>query len=217
MAERSKAGRKPGRPKGKPLSAKERAQRRAAPLKTGEHAQTALGQALPPCKPAVCPNDGKGTCEVKTAVEKAGGGLSSCLVSLGHQDTIAAFAQAIENGDIKGLRDLTAASLAGQTVLAHSQLQELIREGLVVDFPIIGKNQDGEVEIVGSRPVENPRAAQTLKLLQQLGHTAQDQAITPKSQGERNRDEGLGQAGHAAFITRMRQQLAGGLHGEEGE
>ena len=37
---------KGGRPKGKPLSAKERAQRRAAAVKTGEYASTALGQAL---------------------------------------------------------------------------------------------------------------------------------------------------------------------------
>ena len=61
---------KPGRPKGKPMSAKERAQRRAAAVKTGQYATTALGQALPPCKPAVCPNDSKGTCEVKQAVER---------------------------------------------------------------------------------------------------------------------------------------------------
>jgi hypothetical protein len=200
---------KPGRPKGKPLSPKERAQRRAAALKHGEFAQSVLGQALPPCKPAVCPNGGRGTCEVKSAVENAGGGLSSCLVALGHKDAIDAFAQAIETGDIKGLTALTAASLAGQTVLAQGQLQELIGEGLVIEMPIVGRNQDGEPEIIGHRPVENPRAAQTLKLLQQLGHTAQDQAITPKSQGERDRDQGLGQAGQAAWINSMRRQLTG--------
>ena len=50
-----------GRPKGKPLSAKERAQRRAAAVKTGEHATTALGQALPPRKPAIYPNEGTGS------------------------------------------------------------------------------------------------------------------------------------------------------------
>jgi hypothetical protein len=68
---------KGGRPKGKPLSPKERAQRRAAAVKTGEYATTALGQALPPCKPAGCPNNGTGTCDVKTAVESRGAGLST--------------------------------------------------------------------------------------------------------------------------------------------
>jgi hypothetical protein len=29
-------------------------------MKTGEHSNTALGQALPPCKPVVCPNEGTG-------------------------------------------------------------------------------------------------------------------------------------------------------------
>jgi hypothetical protein len=65
---------KGGRPKGRPLSAKERAQRRAAAVKTGEYASTALAQALPPCKPAVCPNDRTGTCDVKRAIESRGAG-----------------------------------------------------------------------------------------------------------------------------------------------
>src|SRR6185436_19621999 len=93
---------KVGRPKGKPLSPKERAQRRAAAVKTGEYATTALGQALPPCKPAVCPN-GTGTCDLKRAVESRGAGLSACLVSLGHHDVMQSYLAAIQSGDLNGL------------------------------------------------------------------------------------------------------------------
>lgn len=205
---------KRGRPKGKPLSAKERAQRRAAAVKTGEHATTALGQALPPCKPAVCPNEGKGTCDVKRAVESRGAGLSACLVSLGHQDTMEKYLAAIERGDLAGLAELAATSMAGQLALAHGELSLLMQEGLVVQVPIVSRNADGDLEVVAERPVENPRAANTFQLLRQLGHTAADQAITPRSSGERERDQGLGLAGRAAWVSQMRKGLAGEGEGD---
>jgi hypothetical protein len=63
---------------------------------------TALGKALPRCKPAVCPNDGTGTCDVKRAVEARGGGLSACLVSLGHHEVMQAYLAAIQTGDLAG-------------------------------------------------------------------------------------------------------------------
>ena len=201
---------KGGRPKGKPLSAKERAQRRAAAVKTGEYASTALGQALPPCKPAVCPNDRTGTCDVKRAVESRGAGLSACLVSLGHHDVMQAYLSAIQTGDLNGLAELAATSMAGQLALAHGELNSLLQEGLVVQVPVLGRNAKGDLEVVAERPVENPRAANTFQLLRQLGHTAVDQAITPRSSGERERDQGLGLAGRAAWVSQMRKGLAGG-------
>ena len=200
---------KGGRPKGKPLSAKERAQRRAAAVKTGEYATTALGQALPPCKPSVCPNDGTGTCDVKRAIEARGAGLSACLVSLGHHEVMQKYLAAIQAGDLNGLAELAATSMAGQLALAHGELAVLMREGLVVQVPVVGRNAEGELEIVAERPVENPRAANTFQLLRQLGHTAADQAITPKASGERERDHGLGLAGRAAWVSQMRKNLAG--------
>ncbi|HET9229061.1 MAG TPA: hypothetical protein VFR31_20455 [Thermoanaerobaculia bacterium] len=211
MPKRTTSERKgrPGRPKGKPLSAKERAQRRAAAVKTGQHATSALAQALPPCKPAVCPNDGKGTCDLKRAVEARGAGLSACLVSLGHQDTMQKYLAAIERGDLNGLAELAATSMAGQLALAQGELATLLHEGLVVQVPVVGRNADGDLEVVAERPIENPRAANTFQLLRQLGHTATDQAITPKSSGERERDQGLGLAGRAAWVSQMRKGLAG--------
>jgi len=201
---------KGGRPKGKPLSAKERAQRRAAAVKTGEYATTALAQALPPCKPAVCPNGGTGTCDVKRAVEAQGGGLSACLVSLGQHEVMQKYLAAIQSGDLSGLAELAATSMAGQLALAHGELAVLMREGLVTQVPIVGRNAEGDLEVVAERPVENPRAANTFQLLRQLGHTAADQAITPKASGERERDHGLGLAGRATWVNQMRRGLAAG-------
>jgi len=199
---------KGGRPKGKPLSAKERAQRRAAAVKTGQYATTALAQTLPPCKPGVCPN-GTGTCDVKRAVEARGAGLSACLVSLGQHEVMQKYLAAIQTGDLSGLAELAATSMAGQLALAHDQLALLLQEGLVVSFPIVGRNADGDLEVIAERPAENPRAASAFQLLRQLGHTATDQAITPKANGERERDHGLGLAGRAAWVQQMRRGLAG--------
>jgi hypothetical protein len=207
---------KGGRPKGKPLSAKERAQRRAAAVKTGQYASTALAQALPPCKPSACPNGGTGTCDVKRAVEAQGGGLSACLVSLGQHDVMQKYLAAIQSGDLSGLAELAATSMAGQLTLAHGELAVLMREGLVTQVPIVGRNADGELEVVAERPVENPRAANTFQLLRQLGHTAAEQAITPKASGERERDHGLGLAGRAAWVSQMRRGLAAG-EGEDSD
>jgi hypothetical protein len=201
---------KGGRPKGKPLSAKERAQRRAAAVKTGEYATTALAQALPPCKPAVCPNGGTGTCDVKRAIESQGGGLSACLASLGQYEVMQKFLAAIQSGDLSGIAELAATSMAGQLALAHGELAVLMQEGLVTQVPIVGRNADGDLEVVAERPVENPRAANTFQLLRQLGHTAAEQAITPKASGERERDHGLGLAGRAAWVSQMRRGLAAG-------
>ena len=200
---------KGGRPKGKPLSPKERAQRRAAAVKTGEYATTALAQALPPCKPAVCPN-GTGTCDVKRAIEAQGGGLSACLASLGQHELMQKYLAAIQSGDLSGIAELAATSMAGQLALAHGELAVLMQEGLVAHVPVVGRNADGELEVVAERPVENPRAANTFQLLRQLGHTAADQAITPKASGERERDHGLGLAGRAAWVSQMRRGLAAG-------
>ena len=207
---------KVGRPKGKPLSAKERAQRRAAAIKTGQYASTALAQALPPCKPSVCPNGGTGTCDVKRAVEAQGGGLSACLVALGQHEVMQKYLAAIQTGDLNGLAELAATSMAGQLALAHGQLTVLMQEGLVVHVPIVGRNAEGDLEVVAERPVENPRAANLFQLLRQLGHTAADQAITPKASGERERDHGLGLAGRAAWVSQMRRGLAAG-EGEDSD
>ncbi len=68
--------------------------------------------------------------------------------------------------------------------------------------------------MIAERPAENPRAANTFQLLRQLGHTAADQAITPKSNGERERDHGLGLAGRAAWVQQMRRGLADAGEGE---
>lgn len=216
---REQGGRGPGRPKGKPLSEKERAQRRAAPLKHGDFAQTAIAQALPPCKPAVCPaeptaeGDESGyPCQIKKEIEARGGGLSSCLVALGEQSTIQKYIDAIAKGDTSGIVELAATSLAAKSLLEHRELAQLLQEGLVIEQPIVGKGEGGP-EIIGYRHLENPRAGVVLKLGEQLGRTATDQVITPRSRGEKARDEGVGRLGHLAWIQSMR----GGLKGEPEE
>jgi hypothetical protein len=215
MSKRKPTGRKPGRPKGKPLSERERAQRRAAPLKHGEFATTALAQALPPCKPAVCPLESSSgaaagyPCDIKKTIEARGGGLSACLLALGEERTIQKYVDAITRGDTAGIAELAATSLAAKSRLEQDGLATLLTDGLTIEEPIVGKGPDGP-EILGSRLKEHPAAATILKLGEHLGRTAADQVVTPRARGEKARDEGLGQLGHAAWIRTMQNSLGGG-------
>lgn len=220
MSKRKPTGKKPGRPKGKPLSERERAQRRAAPLKHGEFATTALAQALPPCKPAACPLEAPSSpatagypCDIKKTIEARGGGLSACLLALGEEATIQKYVDAITRGDTAGIAELAATSLAAKSRLEQDGLATLLTDGLTIDEPIVGKGPDGP-EILGTRRKEHPAAATILKLGEHLGRTAADQVVTPKARGEKARDEGLGQLGHAAWIRSFQTAFAETGEGE---
>jgi hypothetical protein len=198
---------KRGRPKGKPLSPKERAQRATAALKTGEHSQRLLGKILPPCKPSVCPD--QYPCQVKEGIEGRGGGLAVCLQQLGHGDTVDAFRRAIGTGDTKAAGEIAALSLGAYSALEQSELVLLLGEGLTVDRPIFGRGEDGEPVELGSIAVENPRVDKLLRISDLLGHTAKQQVVTPHSRGEKAASEGISQLGQAAWIATMRRGLTG--------
>lgn len=205
--------RKAGRPKGKPLSKAERAQRRSAAVKHGQYAETTIAQSLPPCKPSTCEVY---PCEIKQEAQTRGGDLSQCPISLADGDLIERFRAAIVEGDTKGLAELSAASLAGMADLERAELARLRSEGLVIDveFPV-GREEDGSPIII-TRPVENPRADKLLKISTMLGHTADQQMITPKSRGEKAMATGIEQLGRAAWLRAKREEIGAALR-EEGD
>lgn len=205
MTERpGKGGKRPRRKY--TLSPAALAQRRAAAWKTGEHATTALRQAVPPCSRKHCPMSGDDlhNCSVKRQVEASGSALDVCPVRLvADPVTRDRYLTAIRDGKVEGLAELTATTLAGMAHLATSELAKIQDEGLAIPFTVYGP--DGS-PMDGVKP--NPRATPTLQLLDMLGMTASQQAITPKSQGERKRDEGL--TGLAELLVRRRQLAEGG-------
>jgi hypothetical protein len=189
-------------------------------LKHGEFATTALAQALPPCKPAVCPLEAPTSppganypCDIKKTIEARGGGLSACLLALGEESTIQKYVDAIVRGDTTGIAELAATSLAAKSRLEQDGLATLLADGLTIEEPIVGKGPDGP-EILGTRLKEHPAAAAILKLGEHLGRTAADQVVTPRARGEKARDEGLGQLGHAAWIRSFQTAFDGSGDGE---
>jgi hypothetical protein len=207
--------RKPRSPKGEKkrrytMSPKARAQRRVAARKHGLSASTPLRQVLPACNRRQCPlrdpsGDSAYPCGVKKAADEQGMVIESCpLPPVVNPDIKAAYLQAIAKGDPSAIAGIAATSLAAQTELAFSELQSLKKEGFSIERPILGD----EGEIVGTVSTTNPRAFPVLKLLDQLGHTAGQQAITPKASGERQRDEGIG--GFLEAAVAMRRKFAGG-------
>lgn len=190
---------KGGRPKGKPLSEVERAQRKAASWKHGKYASSALRQAVPPCRQDLCPLEGGPAadattaphgypCTIKQDMDRQRRGLEVCPVALTANPTLRDAVRKALDGDVDGLKDHTADALSAMFGLEQQELRLIVGEGLVVKRPMYSK--DGE--LIDQVDVVNPRAAPLFELTKQLGHTAADQAITPKSAGERQRDTGLG-------------------------
>lgn len=207
MSETNEPPKKRGRPKGKPLSPAERAQRRNAPRRHGLYATTAAGQTLPPCKRKACPAEasdrgGFDRCEVRRAVQSRGGALEGCIVALvADSAVLAAYTKALTTGDLAELGQLEAHTLAKLATLRDQELDKIHDEGgLAIDQSVF----DGEGEETGSRKVENPRAKPFLALNQQVGSTAKDNAITPSSRAEKGLNEGLTDAARRAWVDKMR-------------
>ncbi len=178
---------KRGRPKG-PCNPKELAQRRAAAWKHGGRAATPLRRSVHPCRPDLCPMS-TGTCALKEKIEAAGGALEACLVELGQTNEVReAYRNALETGDLAGLRDMVSSTLAAMAGLHQRELLALLTEGgFAIDQPVFGPDGDGGHVEIGSRLVENPRAKPWLELAKLLGMTADQQAATPKARGETQR------------------------------
>ena len=188
------------------------AQRRAAPWKHGGRAATALTQAVPPCKKSTCcmtDENEKGNCPVKLAAEAKGQALSACPVALVvNAEVREKFIRAIRDRNIDGLAELSGTGLAGLHGVFERGLEEVTRDGLAVPVSIFGP--DGTE---GQTIKANPAVEPLLKLGEMLGFTAAQQAITPKSQGEVKRDEGV--AGMLAEFKR-RSALAASSGNSQG-
>lgn len=159
---------KHGKPRSRyTLSRKALAQRRAAAVKTGEHAALPSGRMI-----------GKAR-QIERAVESG----KSVEVDV---EFVEVFERAMSD-DITALRQLTASQLAALTHLLHGELAQLQEEGLAQQVPILGGDGEPILDEEGEavlRTVSNPRADAVLRLAKLLGISAEDQRLTPKSQGE---------------------------------
>lgn len=211
-------------------SAATTAQRRKAAWKHGQNARTALTQTVHPCRRDLCPlnrvsddgtslcagseptaaapgaaldvGSGFDRCETRRVVEGSGKQLEACVVELAiNPDVRKRYLEALE-GNPDGLREQTATFFAAMANLTEREMAELLREGGVISFPIFSKDGDE----VGTGTKVNPRVEPLQKFLEMLGMTAAQQAITPKSAGEKKRDDGIGAT--LDFYTR-RAALAG--------
>ena len=180
---------RPGRPKGKPLSEREKAQRRTAAITHGRNTKGLLRGAAP-CKRSTCLMGQESyPCSLKQKADEEEKGLEVCAPRLVFDPRAHETIQrAIESGDPSGMAELTALPIAAAHSLTQDELAKLQGEGLVLEEEVVGK----EGEVIASRAVANPRAGLVLKLMDTLGLTAAQQAITPKSSGEKQRDEGVG-------------------------
>lgn len=181
--------RRPGRPKGKPLSDAEIAQRRTAAWKHGQDAQRPAAQLHGPCKETACPL--KYPCEIKRAATDQGLTLDRCALSSAtapspHAE--AAYLAALESGDSRSLDSIVARGLGQMATMFERELELLGDEGLRASVPVV----DREGNVVDETPIENPRARNTFKLAEMLGITAGQAGLTRKAKAEIRRDDEIG-------------------------
>jgi hypothetical protein len=175
-------------------SAKTDAQRRGAAFKHGQYAATALTRTVHPCKRSLCPlsgenGDGFDGCATRKGVEEQGRVLEACIVELViNPETRQRYLRALQDGDLEGLQESAATFFAAMSGLSASELAKVQREGLAIDYEIFNKDGDN----VGTGVKVNPRVEPLQKFLEMLGLTAAQHAITPKSAGEKKRDDGIG-------------------------
>ena len=149
------------------MSPKALRQRRAAALKTGEHAGTSSAPMVSKAR------------EVETTKQS---GLAVAVDA----EFVAIFEQAM-NDDPAALRQLTAGQLAALAQVLHGELGQLQEEGLAQQIPMLGGDgeplldEDGEVVL---RTIPNPRSDAVLRLAKLLGVSVEDQCLTPKSKSD---------------------------------
>jgi hypothetical protein len=194
------------------MSAEARAQRRAAGRKHGRRAATPERQLLPACKRSQCPlGEDAYPCTMKTTATEQGKPIESCPLPLVVDADLKRRYLAAIGGDGEQLVELAAVGLAAQATLMGQEMAKLQSEGFVIEQPAFVDN-DGDVH---HKRVVNPRAAPVFQTLENLGHTAAQQAITPKSAGEKKRDEGA--AGMLTALEQLGNKLGGATVHESGE
>lgn len=87
---------------------------------------------------------------------------------------------AADDGDFSALDPIHAKAMAETELLRRAMVREVQRRGVVIDEVLTDK--DGNV--VGSRPKANPVFEPMRHLDEQLGHTADQLRLTPKSRGQ---------------------------------
>lgn len=180
------------------MSPAARAQRRAAAVKTGQHA--ALPGGVAPCKSSTCP--GEYPCQVKAAATSNGQSLSTCLPAIVGDSALAGKFLAAMQGDLGQVRALAAASLALQQQLHDKAGQELLAEGFAIRQRY--QTPDG-VEL--EKVIPHPAARPFLGLTAQLGYAAEHWLLTPKARGEEAAQKSL--VDLAAFMASTRRGMGG--------
>ncbi len=209
---------KPGRPKGKPCSEREIAQRKAAAPAAARarspegqrassknrwvHGRYAKGQlasiAGKPCQ-TTCP---KYPCVfVNESKTKPG---QSCLdaVDLGRLEHVAeAILQAVQGGDTQALNEVATLQLAGNIEILNQLRSEISSRGVIIEkalFSSSGKQ-------VGADLIENPALKILVKLCSTMGFSLSEFLATPQSLAKSTAEDEQQQS--AAEFTRAISRL----------
>jgi hypothetical protein len=118
------------------------------------------------------------------------------------QDVAERLAAAIAEGDPSKIAEIQGTALAAAIHIRDRGLAQLLRDGLSIEIPV-AFNESGQP--TAHKAIQHPSAWPVMELLKHTGATADQQAITPKSRAERDRDVSVADA--LNFMATKRKQL----------
>jgi hypothetical protein len=154
---RRKRLRKRGRKRKWKLTPARLAQRRVAAWKHGRFAQTVTRQ------------------------EVAYTHLDQALPGIGGAFVLQAYRKAELEGDFSDAEKIAAHAMAENEIIRRKAVDNVLRRGVILDEPVL----DGEGRAIGTRLRAHPLLDRLRHLDKQLGHTADQLRLTPKSRGEK--------------------------------
>jgi hypothetical protein len=105
--------------------------------------------------------------------------LDQALPGMGAAFVLQAYRKAELEGDFSDVEKIAAQAMAENEVIRRQAVNDVLERGVLFDEPLI----NGKGEAIGTRLRAHPLLDRLQRLDEQLGHTADQQQITPKSGG----------------------------------
>ena len=109
-------------------------------------------------------------------------------------DVFDAYAAHFVDGETEATTVLAIGAMTSTEIIRRRAARSLAKDGLHLKEPVFGTDKDGQPEIIGERIAPNPAAKIFFEANTQLGFTATDHRLTPKSRGEGDRDDAIRRA-----------------------
>jgi hypothetical protein len=102
-----------------------------------------------------------------------------------------AYQDALEGGGMEGVDALNVGDMTENRIIRKRLVNRVLEDGPIVEEHVIGKNSEGEPEVIATRLRAHPGLADVHAFNAELGITAADMQVSRKSRGEGEKDAAI--------------------------